>query len=370
VKGDLFLVFQHFYLDLRTEAPQTLQVREKKRKEKKRKEGMPTSATGTTATNVITLVLALILIGLIIFAMYRRFHPSPYPLPPPSRPPKGAPPFHVQPIPPMPIAPGVPGAPGAPGMPGMPSMPSIPVGPEVPAIRPCKPCPTCPECPSGNCPVCPSCPTVECPSCNEPSAPSTPTENQQPISLWPVLPSDISPGSLGGTLTLECSDVKKSISPSQIPQCFSAGDYRISCRTKVDQSDPNPQSFLQKGKNPSYPSFKNDSTPFSSPTTDIRGPTRIIIHYFYLTSCPACQVFRREIWEPLLLEMKNQPIMFHEVNASMYDGKLQAQKHQISLFPTLTWNKIGVNQPHYHLQTGGGNKQELTNKIQLILQQV
>ena len=81
-------------------------------------------------------------------------------------------------------------------------------------------------------------------------------------------------------------------------------------------------------------------------------------------------MFRREIWEPLLLEMKNQPIMFHEVNASMYDGKLQAQKHQISLFPTLTWNKIGVNQPHYHLQTGGGNKQELTNKIQLILQQV
>ena len=30
------------------------------------------------------------------------------------------------------------------------------------------------------------------------------------------------------------------------------------------QSDPNPQTLLQKGKIPSYPSFKNDSTPFLS----------------------------------------------------------------------------------------------------------
>jgi hypothetical protein len=104
------------------------------------------------------------------------------------------------------------------------------------------------------------------------------------------------------------------------------------------------------------------------PSTCVAPPgVRLAVHYYFLPGCPHCVTFRRDVWEPLVLTLKKSGILFHEINADTYDGMAQARKHGISRFPSVTWSKMGPNHPQFILRNNNENKDQLIEKIQVLL---
>lgn len=95
--------------------------------------------------------------------------------------------------------------------------------------------------------------------------------------------------------------------------------------------------------------------------------TRLVVHYYYLPTCQHCIVFRREVWDPLRQGLTHQGITFHEIDASTYDGSMQATKHAVDRYPCLTFSQSGPNHPQFILRNGNESVAQLIDKIRLLL---
>lgn len=338
-----------------------------------------TNRPPSRVTNVVTLALLFLFLCLVIWFLYHGYQAhhqasSNVSTPTPSQ--AGRPPM----------------------FPPQQQQPNVPVPSNCPVCKPCKPCTPCKPCePPPPCPQCLPCPSTSMPAVPPavpPTAPTTPTPIPTPIPpsncptssrpIWPTVPSDITPGSLGGTLlTIECSENSntKPISPYDVPDCFSPSDQRISCRSKVQEYQPrtnnhsnmqlpyyvdkfSPRPLLPLSMQPQ----EGMQTASDSGLSQGESQTRLILHYYFLNQCPACEIFRNEVWEPLKRNMDQNGIVFHEINGDTYDGRVQIQKHNIQSFPTLAWSQTGINQPHTILHAGLRDREQIVSKVQLLLQ--
>jgi hypothetical protein len=211
------------------------------------------------------------------------------------------------------------------------------------------PLPSAPSAPSSSCPPCPTCPVT------------------QPCAPCPAFPSRPRPRGNWANLTLECLQggvcPPKAISAYSVSPAFSSCDRRLSCTEKLPDDEMR-TAVMPIDYNP------NSNTPNSNNSNNLNNSNRLVVHFYSLPNCFQCKQFRPE-WEKLrryfVVDRPHTPIICHEVDASKHDGLLQAQRHGVQAFPTVTYSREGPLQQQMHLSNGYQKAEELIARVQRLL---